>query len=91
MQEKMIRMTLRDILSIELLPSKRIRIDAQCEENYYFYIDITEDTISKGDPLEELSDDILDSNVKAIVAYRDELYIDIDISMVYIDRNGGEK
>lgn len=77
-------MTLRDILSIELLPSIRIRIDAQCEENYYFYIDITEDTISKGDPLEELSDDILDSNVKAIVAYRDELYIDIDISMVYI-------
>ena len=83
-------MTLRDILSIDLLPSVRIRINAQCEENYYFYIDITEDSLSRGDPLEELSDDILDSNVESIVAYRDELYIDIDISMVYIDRNGGE-
>lgn len=83
-------MTLREILSIELLPSIRIRISAQCEENYFFYLDITEDSLSRGDPLEELSDDILDSNVESIVAYRDELYIDVDISMVYTDRNGGE-
>lgn len=81
-------MTLRDILSIDLLPSARIRISAQCEENYYFYIDITEDSISR-DPLEDLSDDILDSNVESIVAYHNELYIDVDISMVYIDRNVG--
>lgn len=70
-------MTLRDILSINLSSPVRIRIDAQCEENYFFYLDIT-------------SDDILDSNVKSIVAYRDELYIEVDISMVYIDRNGRE-
>lgn len=82
-------MTLRDILSIDLLPSIRIRISAQCEENYFFYLDITEDSLSRGDPLEELSDDILDSNVVSLVAYRDEIYIDIDISMIYIDRNGG--
>lgn len=82
-------MTLRDILSIDLLPSARIRISAQCEENYYFYIDITEDSISRADPLEDLSDDILDSNVESIVAYHDELFIDVDISMVYIDRNVG--
>lgn len=81
-------MTLRDILSIELSSPARIRIDAQCEENYYFYIDIDED--SREDPLESLSDDILDSNVKGIVAYWGELFIDVDISMVYIDRNGGE-
>lgn len=80
-------MKLRDILSIELLPSIRIRISAQCEENYFFYLDITEDSLSRGDPLEELSDDILDSNVVSLVAYRDEIYIDIDISMIYIDRN----
>lgn len=54
-----------------------------------FYIDIDED--SREDPLESLSDDILDSNVKGIEAYRGELFIDVDISMVYIDRNGGEK
>ena len=83
-------MTLRDILSIELLPSVRIRISAQCEENYFFYIDITEDSISRAEPLEDLSEDILDSNVESIVAYHDELYIDVDISMVYIDRNGGK-
>lgn len=83
-------MTLRDILSIELLPSIRIRISAQCEENYFFYLDITEDSLSRGDPLEELSDDILDSNVVSLVAYRDEIYIDIDISMIYIDRNERE-
>lgn len=83
-------MKLRDILSIELLPNVRIRINAQCEENYYLYIDITEDSMSREDPLENLSDDILNSNVVSIVAYRDEIYIDIDISMIYIDRNGGE-
>lgn len=82
-------MKLRDILSIELLPSARIRIRAQCEENYFFYIDITEDSISRSDPLEYLSDDILDSNVESIVAYHNELCIDVDISMVYIDRNEG--
>lgn len=82
-------MKLRDILSIELSSTVRIRIDAQCEENYYFYIDITEDSSCRWDPLKDLSDDILDSNVKCIEAYRDELYIDVDISMVYIDRNGG--
>lgn len=83
-------MTLRDILSIDVLPEARIRIDAQCEENYWFYIDITADSLSRGDPLENLSDDILDANVVSLVAYRDTLYIDVDISMVYIDRNGGE-
>lgn len=83
-------MTLRDILSIELFPSVRIRINAQCEENYFFYLDITEDSVSGEDPLEGLSDDILDSNVRSIVACRNEIYIDIDISMIYIDRNGGE-
>ena len=36
-------MTLRDILSIELASPARIRIDAQCEDYYYFYIDIDED------------------------------------------------
>lgn len=77
-------MKLRDILSINLSPSVRIRINAQCEENYFFYLDITEDSLSKEDPLEGLSDDILDSNVRDIVAYRNELYIDVDISMVYI-------
>lgn len=83
-------MTLRDILSIELLPTIRIRINAQCEENYFFYLDITEDSLSRGDPLEDLSDDILDSNVVSLVAYRNEIYIDIDISMIYIDRNERE-
>lgn len=80
-------MKLRDILSINLSLPVRIRIDAQCEVYYYFYIDIDD---SREDPLESLSDDILDSNVKGIVAYRGELFIDVDISMVYIDRNGGE-
>ncbi len=80
-------MKLRDILSINLSSPVRIRIDAQCEVYYYFYIDIDD---SREDPLESLSDDILDSNVKGIVAYRGELFIDVDISMVYIDRNGGE-
>lgn len=83
-------MTLRDILSIDLSLPARIRIDAQCEDYYYFYIDITEDSLSREDPLENLSDDILDSNVKGIVAHRGELFIDVDISMVYIDRNGRE-
>lgn len=82
-------MTLRDILSINLSSPVRIRIDAQCEEHYSFYIDITEDSLSREDPLEDLSDDILDSNVKDIVAHQHELFIDVDISMVYIDRNGG--
>lgn len=79
-------MKLRDILSINLSLPVRIRIDAQCEVYYYFCIDIDD---SREDPLESLSDDILDSNVKGIVAYRGELFIDVDISMVYIDRNGG--
>lgn len=83
-------MTLRDILSIDLFPSVRIRISAQCEENYFFYLDITEDSVSRSDPLEDLSNDLLDSNVTSIVACRNEIYIDIDISMIYIDRNGGE-
>lgn len=83
-------MKLRDILSIKLLPSVRIRISAQCEEIYFFYLDITEDSSCREDALKDLSDDILDSNVKSIEAYRDELYIDVDISMVYIGRNGGE-
>lgn len=81
-------MTLRDILSIDLFPSVRIRISAQCEENYFFYLDITEDSVSRSDPLEDLSNDLLDSNVKSIVAHSGELYIDVDISMVYIDRVG---
>lgn len=81
-------MTLRDILSIDLFPSVRIRISAQCEENYFFYLDITEDSVSRSDPLEDLSNDLLDSNVKSIVARSGELYIDVDISMVYIDRVG---
>lgn len=81
-------MKLRDILSINLSSPVRIRIDAQCEPYYFFYIDI-EDNLSREDPLEELSEDLLDSNVKRIVAYRGELFIDVDISMVYIDRNGG--
>lgn len=82
-------MKLRDILSIDLFPSARIRIDAQCEHYYYFYIDITEDSNNSEDPLENLSEDILNANVKSIVSRGNEIYIDVDISMVYIDRNGG--
>lgn len=82
-------MKLRNILSINLSSPVRIRIDAQCEEYYFFYIDITEGILSREHPLEDLSEDILDSNVKGIVAYQNELLIDIDISMVYINRNAG--
>ena len=82
-------MKLKDILSIELFPSARIRINAQCEEYYFLYIDITEDSINSKDPLENLSEDLLNANVKSIVSHGNEIYIDVDISMVYIDRNGG--
>lgn len=83
-------MTLRELLSVELHPSVRIRISAQCEDNYYFYIDLSNDTPNIGDPLEDLSSDILDAEVMDICAYQSEIYIDVDISMVYIDRNGGK-
>lgn len=83
-------MKLRDILSIELFPSARIRINAICEEYYFLYIDITEDSINSKDPLERLSDDLLDANVKSVFTRNNEIYIDVDITMVYIGRNGGE-